>query len=64
MTAAGGTVGGTSVAKLSSAIMDDGTVLDDLMVAGQDIGALPRKLDGIIGLSFLNQFQSVAFDFD
>ena len=32
-------------------------------VAIQDIGALPHELDGIIGLSFLNQFKSVEFDF-
>ncbi len=63
MTAAGGSVEGTSVAKLNGAVMDDGTVLEDLMVAGQDIGALPNKLDGIVGLSFLNQFQSTLFDF-
>jgi hypothetical protein len=64
MTAAGGDVGGGSVSRLAGATLDDGTVLEELMVAGQDIGALPSKLDGIMGLSFLNQFQSVDFDFD
>lgn len=31
--------------------------------ACQDIGALPSGLDGILGLSFLNQFACVDFDF-
>merc|ERR1712176_72311 len=30
--------------------------------AVQDIGALPEALDGIIGLSFLNQFACAEFD--
>ena len=34
-----------------------------LPTAVQDIGALPSQLDGIIGLSFLNQFACVDFDF-
>jgi len=33
------------------------------VAACQDIGALPSGLDGIIGLSFLNQFSTVDFDF-
>ena len=33
------------------------------LAAVQDIGALPSGLDGIIGLSFLNQFSTVDFDF-
>jgi hypothetical protein len=64
MTAAGGTTTAESVVKLASPRMEDGTVLEDMIVAGQDIGALPSVLDGIIGLSFLNQFQSVTFDFE
>lgn len=34
-----------------------------LPAALQDIGVLPQALDGIIGLSFLSQFDSVEFDF-
>mmetsp|Transcript_20715 Transcript_20715/g.31350 ORF Transcript_20715/g.31350 Transcript_20715/m.31350 type:complete len:418 (-) Transcript_20715:1053-2306(-) len=34
-----------------------------LPAAVQDIGALPRDLDGIIGLSFLKQFALVEMDF-
>jgi hypothetical protein len=33
------------------------------VAAVQDIGALPRGLDGIIGLSFLRNFATVDFDF-
>ena len=33
------------------------------LAAVQHIGALPSGLDGIIGLSFLNQFATVDFDF-
>lgn len=64
MTAAGGTTNAGSVATLKTSVMDDGTILDEMIVAGQDIGALPNILDGIIGLSFLNQFKKVAFDFE
>jgi len=64
MTAAGGTTEAGSVATLRTAVLDDGTKLDQMIVAGQDIGALPNALDGIIGLSFLNQFKTVAFDFE
>jgi len=64
MMAAGGSTHGASMSKLSAVVLDDGTRLDDMMVAGQDIGALPSALDGIIGLTFLNQFKSVTFDFD
>uniref|UniRef100_A0A7S3V5A2 SAP domain-containing protein n=1 Tax=Chaetoceros debilis TaxID=122233 RepID=A0A7S3V5A2_9STRA len=64
MQAAGGTTTGNSVSKIVSPRLDDGTKLDDMMVAGQDIGALPNTLDGIIGISFLNQFKYVAFDFE
>jgi hypothetical protein len=34
-----------------------------LPAALQDMGALPQALDGIIGLSFLSQFDSVEFNF-
>jgi hypothetical protein len=34
-----------------------------LPAAVQDIGALPQSLDGIIGLSFLNQFSCADMDF-
>jgi hypothetical protein len=63
MTAAGGQTNAGSVATLKTSVLDDGTKLDEMIVAGQDIGALPNALDGIIGLSFLNQFKKVAFDF-
>ncbi|GFH44630.1 hypothetical protein CTEN210_01104 [Chaetoceros tenuissimus] len=65
MTAAAGTanIGGVSVGNVKNARMDDGTILEDMIVAGQDIGALPQELDGIIGLSFLKQFEKIAFDF-
>jgi hypothetical protein len=63
MQAAGGITSGAIVSKIMAPKLDDGTVLEDMMVAGQDIGALPISLDGIIGISFLRQFQCVAFDF-
>lgn len=64
MQAAGGITKGTSVSKIVSPTLDDGTKLEDMMVAVQDIGALPVELDGIIGISFLQQFQYVAFNFE
>jgi hypothetical protein len=73
MTMAGSSSGGmTSVAKwderatqmivggveIPNSGMNGGT-----MAACQDIGALPVGLDGILGLSFLDQFACVDFDF-
>lgn len=63
MQAAGGLTTGGLVSKIMGPKLDDGTVLEDMMVAGQHIGALPVSLDGIIGISFLQQFQYIAFDF-
>ena len=37
--------------------------LNSNLAACQDIGALPAGLDGILGLSFLDQFACVDFDF-
>ena len=51
-------VGGVVV---SPAAANDGSMSN--VAAVQDIGALPSGLDGIIGLSFLNQFSTVDFDF-
>ena len=48
-------VGGVSVSPGSGSMSN--------LAAVQDIGALPSGLDGIIGLSFLNQFSTVDFDF-
>lgn len=39
-------------------------VFGPLPAVFQDIGALPSSLDGIIGLSFLNQFAGVELDFE
>jgi predicted aspartyl protease len=64
MQAAGGLTTGASVSKITSPKLVDGTQLEDMMAAVQDIGALPIELDGIIGISFLQQFQYVAFDFE
>ena len=66
MTAAGGSVGATDVCRLDSLQLSDArkTTLTDFIVVGQDIGALPPILDGIIGLSFLERFTSVSFDFE
>jgi predicted aspartyl protease len=64
MQAAGGLTTGTSVSKIIRPRLDNGVELEDMMVAVQDIGALPLELDGIIGISFLQQFQYVAFDFE
>jgi len=69
MTAAGGTVGSdNNVYKISSIQLQDTdnqlVQLDDFIVVGQDIGSLPAVLDGIIGLSFLERYHSVSFDFD
>ncbi len=48
-------VGGVVVSSASGSMSN--------LAAVQDIGALPSGLDGIIGLSFLNQFKTVDFDF-
>ena len=62
MTGAGGTAGNTGLTQIDSFTFG-GTTFGPLPAAVQDIGALPRALDGIIGLSFLNQFACVEMDF-
>ena len=68
LTAAGGSMNGSdnSVCSLDTLqLMDENqTVLKDFIVLAQDVGALPPVLDGIIGLSFLERFHSVLFDFE
>lgn len=63
MTSAGGTATGYGLSQLQKFTLEDGSEFRSLPVAVQDIGALPSAIDGIIGLSFLNQFGSVMFDF-
>jgi len=73
MMSAGGARGGYNVAKweeystrVNVGGVDLSTVgLRDMpkVAAVQDIGALPGMLDGILGLSFLNQFACADFDF-
>ena len=62
MTGAGGTAGGTGLTQINR-FMFGGVPFGPLPAATQDIGALPSSLDGIIGLSFLNQFACVEMDF-
>lgn len=68
LTAAGGSMNGSnnSVCSLDTMkLMDeDQTILKDFIVLAQDVGALPPVLDGIIGLSFLERFHSISFDFE
>ena len=65
MTTAGGTTAGqTGLSRIERFVLDDGSVFDGgTPVAVQEIGALPPSVDGIIGLSFLQQFRTVTFDF-
>jgi len=71
MTAAGGGTMSGALTQLerftlvgsSSSTCDDNEAFGPFPTAVQDIGALPSTLDGIIGLSFLNQFACVDFDF-
>jgi predicted aspartyl protease len=62
MTGAGGTVGATGLTQLSK-IWIGGESFGPLPAEVQDIGALPSALDGIVGLSFLNNFAAVDMDF-
>jgi predicted aspartyl protease len=62
MTGAGGTVGATGLTQLSKFSIG-GESFGPLPAAVQDIGALPSVLDGIVGLSFLNNFAAVDMDF-
>lgn len=62
MTGAGGKAGSTSLSQLDKFRVGDQT-FGPLPAAVQDIGALSRALDGIIGLSFLSRFECVEMDF-
>ena len=62
MTGAGGTAGGTGLTQINK-FSFGGELYGPLPAAVQDIGALPSTLDGIIGLSFLNQFACTEMDF-
>ena len=63
MAAAGGNVANTAVAQLES--LKIGAITTGAMPAAvQDIGALPSGIDGIIGLTFLNQYATVDMSFD
>jgi predicted aspartyl protease len=62
MTGAGGTVGATGLTQLSKFSLG-GESFGPLPAAVQDIGALPSVLDGIVGLSFLNNFAAADMDF-
>ncbi|CAJ1940599.1 unnamed protein product [Cylindrotheca closterium] len=61
MTGAGGSSVAQGLTQLSFDVGDKS--FGPLPAAIQDIGALPRSLDGIVGLSFLQQFCSVDMDF-
>lgn len=62
MTGAGGQAGSTGLTQLDKFSVG-GQSFGPLPAAVQDIGALPRALDGIIGISFLNRFECVEMDF-
>ena len=62
MTGAGGTDSATGLTQLEQFQLGDET-FGPLPAAVQDIGALPSGLDGIIGLSFFNQFACIELDF-
>jgi len=63
MAAAGGNVANTAVAQLES-LKVGGITTGAMPAAVQDIGALPSGIDGIIGLTFLNQYATVDMSFD
>ncbi|KAL7546348.1 hypothetical protein ACHAWF_009683 [Thalassiosira exigua] len=61
-----GSAQGASVARWDSSakLIVGGVELDHANAAAcQDVGALPEGLDGILGLSFLDRFACVDFDF-
>jgi predicted aspartyl protease len=62
MTGAGGTTAAQGLTTISRFAFG-GETFGPLPAAVQDIGALPKSLDGIIGLSFLNQFSCLDMDF-
>ena len=71
MTGAGGSVGATGLTQIESFSVSTTTPYTSstrndfgpMPAAVQDITGLPTALDGIIGLSFLNQFACVDMDF-
>lgn len=66
MTGAGGTVGAAGLTQIERFTLGNDSsqsVFGPMPAALQDIGGLPSSLDGIIGLSFLSQFESVEMDF-
>ena len=63
MTGAGGTVSFSGLVEVGSFTFASET-FKALPAAVQDIGALPLALDGIIGLSLLQQFACVELDID
>jgi hypothetical protein len=62
MTATGGTSTGTGLTQLQRFFVGNQS-FGPLPAAVQDIGALPKSLDGILGLSFLQQFEAFELDF-
>jgi len=62
MTGAGGVASNTGLTQLDKCRLEQST-FGPLPAAVQEIGALPSTLDGIIGLSFLNQFAGAELDF-
>ena len=62
MTGAGGVASNTGLTQLENFKLETHS-FGPLPAAVQDIGALPNSLDGIIGLSFLNQFAGAEMDF-
>jgi hypothetical protein len=62
MTGAGGVAGNTGLTQLETFTLANAT-FGPMPAAVQDIGGLPRQLDGIIGLSFLSQFAGIEMDF-
>ena len=64
MTGAGGTSAATGLTKIQKFSLEGSNIsFGPLPAAVQDIGALPSSLDGIIGLSFLNQFAATDLNF-
>ncbi|GAX22978.1 hypothetical protein FisN_15Hh127 [Fistulifera solaris] len=62
MTGAGGQAGSTGLTQLDKFKVGDQS-FGPLPAAVQNIGALPKGLDGILGLSFLSRFECVEMDF-
>jgi predicted aspartyl protease len=62
MTGAGGQAGSTGLTQLDTFRLGDQS-FGPLPAAVQNIGALPKGLDGILGLSFLSRFECVEMDF-